>query len=248
MRVRMLESYTKTLPWKEEVDEKKFKKVLEAFEEFCSPQRNLLYERHGFWQLSQQECESVDAYVTRLKLKVDYCEYDKTGWLAEVRAEMLRDKFVFGLRDDALKERLLVRDTTELTLELAMSLAQRSESSEVQVKEKSTASVNCAEIRRPTPQHSTHTSTHIPCRQCGRRHCPKEYPAYGQQCTKCHKLNHFARVCRSTRIFTGTPATHHKQVFTVEDSELNTSDSECTLVIDSIRIDGLKNLLHGYQL
>ena len=34
----------KTLPWKEEGDEKKFKKVLEAFEEFCSPQRNLLYE------------------------------------------------------------------------------------------------------------------------------------------------------------------------------------------------------------
>ena len=107
----------KTLPWKEEGDEKKFKKVLEAFEEFCSPQRNLLYKRHGFWQLSQQEGESVDAYVTRLKLKVDYCEYDKTGWPAEVRAEMLRDKFVFGLRDDALKERLLVRDITELTLE-----------------------------------------------------------------------------------------------------------------------------------
>ena len=34
----------KTLPCKEEGDEKKFKKVLEAFVEFCSPQRNLLYE------------------------------------------------------------------------------------------------------------------------------------------------------------------------------------------------------------
>ena len=153
---------------------------------------------------------------------------------------MLCDKFVFGLRDDALKKRLLVRDTTELTLEQAVSLARHFESSEVQVKKMSTASVNCAEIRRPTPQHSTHTSTHIPCRQCGRRHRPKECPACGQQCTKCHKLNHFARVCRSIRTFTGTPVTHHKQVSTVEDFELNTSDSECTLVIDPIRIDGLK--------
>ena len=176
-------------------------------------------------------------YVTRLKLKVHYCEYDKTGWLAEVRAEMLHDKFVFGLRDDTLKECLLVRDTTELTLEQAMSLAQHFKSSKVQVKEMSTVSVNCDEVRRPTPQYS---STHIPCRQCGRKHSPKECPAYGQQCTKCHKLNHFSKVCRSTRTFTGTSATHHKQVFTVENSELNTSDSECTLVIDPIRIDGLE--------
>ena len=124
-----------------------------------------------------------------------------------------------------------------------MSLAQRSESSKVQVKEISTASVNCDEIRHLTPQHS---STHIPCRQCGRKHHPKECPAYGQQCTKCHKLNHFARVYRSTQTFTGTPATYHKQVFTVEDSELNTSDGECTLVIAQYELTGWKSLLHGY--
>ena len=53
----------KTLSWKEEGDEKKSKKVLEAFGEFCSPQRNLLYEQHGFWQPSQQEGESVKIYM-----------------------------------------------------------------------------------------------------------------------------------------------------------------------------------------
>ena len=97
----------KTLPWAAEGDDKKFNKVLEAFERFCSSQKNLLYERHGFWQLSQQDGEPVDAYLTRLKLKVDYCEYDKEGWIPAVKAEMLRDKFIFGIRDDALKERLL---------------------------------------------------------------------------------------------------------------------------------------------
>ena len=119
-------------------------------------------------------------------------------------------------------------------------LAQHCESSKVQVKEMSTASVNCDEIRCPTSQHSTHTSSYIPCRQCGRRHHPKECPAYGQQCTECHKLNYFARVCRSTQVFTGIPATHRKQVFTVEELEINMSDSECILVTDPIRIDGLE--------
>ena len=65
-----------------------------------------------------------------LKLKIDSCEYDKTGWPAAVKAEMIRDKFVFGLIDDSLKERLLRE--ADLTLERAVSQAQRTESSKAQ--------------------------------------------------------------------------------------------------------------------
>ena len=52
--------------------------ILEAFEQFCLPQKNILYERRRFWSLHQEE-EAIDVYMTRLKLKVDSCEYDKTG-------------------------------------------------------------------------------------------------------------------------------------------------------------------------
>ena len=122
---------------------------------------------------------------------------------------MLRDKFIFGLRDDMLKGCLLMRDTTKPTLEQAVLLAQCSESLIVQVKQMSTASVNYDEIRRLTSQHSTHQLNHIPCRQCRRRHCSKEFPAFGQQCTQCYKLNHFPRVCRAKKVLTGTPATQY---------------------------------------
>jgi len=104
----------KTLPWASEGDEKKFNKVLEAFEQFCSYQKNLLYEQYSFWQLNQLEGEPVDTYLTRLRLKVDNCEYDRAGWPPVVRAEMLCDKFVFGLTDDTPKECLL-QDTGKLT-------------------------------------------------------------------------------------------------------------------------------------
>ena len=239
----------KTLPWAAEGDDKKFNKVLEAFERFCSSQKNLLYERHGFWQLSQQDGEPVDAYLTRLKLKVDYCEYDKEGWIPAVKAEMLRDKFIFGIRDDALKERLL-RETGELTLERAVSLAQRSESSKLQVKEMSTSTVSltCDEIK---PQRTKFASKIIACGQCGRTHRAKECPAYGQECTRCHKLHHFARVCRSKQHTTSSQPTdapvlksqtiQTKKVFTLEDSESLSTDSESNLLIDPIRIDGLTN-------
>ena len=105
----------KTLAWREDGDKDKFDKVLEAFERFCLPQKNILYERHRFWSLHQEEGEAIDAYMTRLKLKIDSCEYDKTGWPAAVKAEMIQDKFVFGLIDDSLKERLLRE--ADLTLE-----------------------------------------------------------------------------------------------------------------------------------
>ena len=238
------ELYT-TLTWVAEGDDKKFNKVLEAFERFCSSQKNLLYERHGFWQLSQQDGEPVDAYLTRLKLKVDYCEYDKEGWIPAVKAELLRDKFIFGIRDDALKERLL-RETGELTLERAVLLAQRSESSKLQVKmSKSSVSVTCDEIK---PQRNKFASKIVTCGQCKRTHRPRECPAYGQECTRCHKLHHFARVCRSNQYITDSQpndttrksqAIQTKKVFTLEDSESLATDNESNLLIDPIRIDGL---------
>ena len=69
---------------------------------------------------------------TRLKLKIDYCEYDKMGLPPAVKNEMTRDKFFIGLIDDGVKECLLHK--TDLTLEHAVALAQHSEASKSQVK------------------------------------------------------------------------------------------------------------------
>jgi len=38
----------KTLPWATDADKTKFAKVLEAFDSYCSPQKNILYERYSF--------------------------------------------------------------------------------------------------------------------------------------------------------------------------------------------------------
>ena len=127
----------------------KFDKVLEAFEQFCAPQKNILYECHGFWSSHQEEGEAIDAYITRLKLRIDSCEYDKTGWPPAVKLELTRDKFIFGLLDDALKERLLRE--VDLSLQRAVSLAQRSESSKTQAKEMSIQSITtfqCDEVKQ----------------------------------------------------------------------------------------------------
>ena len=82
--------------------------------------------------MRQDDGKTVNSYLTRLKLKIDYCEHNKTGWPPAVKNEMTRDKFIFGLIDDGVKERLLCE--TNLTLECAVALAQRSKTSKSQVK------------------------------------------------------------------------------------------------------------------
>ena len=61
----------------------------------------------GFWNLHQLEEETFDAYLTRLKIKVDSCNYNKKGWPPTEHLEMLHDRFAFGLLVTTLKERLL---------------------------------------------------------------------------------------------------------------------------------------------
>ena len=123
----------KTMHWSAEGDNQKFDKVVEAFRRYCSPRKHILYERYTFWTIQQEVDESVDGYLTRIKLKLDTCEYP-----TEVRQELARDKFVFGLTDDRLKERLLREENLDLAT--AVGQAQRAESSRRQIKEMSTHS------------------------------------------------------------------------------------------------------------
>ena len=53
------------------------------------------------------------------------------------------------------------------------------------------------------------------CRNCGILHGKGLCPAFGQQCHKCKRLNHFARMCR-------TPGGNKKQVYTVDDYDSDT--------------------------
>ena len=114
-------------------DEKKLNKVLEQFERYCNPRKNVVFERYQFWQITQKDSETVDQFVTRLKNKVKSCEYTAVD-------DMVRDKFVFSKRDLSVKERLLRED--KLTLEKAISMARASEASKEQVKAMGTKEQN----------------------------------------------------------------------------------------------------------
>ena len=111
----------KTFEWEAEDDDKKFEKVLEAFQRYCSPRKNIIYKRHGFWTIQQEDHKTVDRYLVRIHMKIDLCEYDKEGWPPAVCQELIRDKFVFGLVDDGLKGQLFCEVDVSLTKVVEMT-------------------------------------------------------------------------------------------------------------------------------
>ena len=52
-----------------EGDEKKLNKVLEQFEQYRNPRKNVVFEGHQFWQITQKVSETVDQLVIRLKTR-----------------------------------------------------------------------------------------------------------------------------------------------------------------------------------
>ena len=94
-----LEAYN-TFKW-ETGEEKKVDTVLSKFQKYFEPQKNPVFERYLFGQRKQLEGESIDHYITDLKVKIKDCEY------GELTESILRDRVNFEVRCQKLKERLL---------------------------------------------------------------------------------------------------------------------------------------------
>ena len=96
-----------------------FDKVMENFERYFIPRRNVVYERAMFNTRSQLETETVEEYVTALHGLATTCNY---GPLTE---ELIRDRLIVGLRDSRTSEKLQL--DPDLDLQKAIAAARQSE-------------------------------------------------------------------------------------------------------------------------
>ncbi|KAL5486983.1 hypothetical protein EMCRGX_G019531 [Ephydatia muelleri] len=194
-------------------DKNKISILFQKFEGYCKPKQNVTVERYRFNTRSQQEGESIDQYVTALKLMTRNCAF---GTLEE---ELIRDRIVCGVSSEKIKERLLRE--RDLTLDKAIDLCRAEEQSKTQLKcisKEVSADLSLVHAINPRPKRQPTVSygslpneeagavkpisnqhpTSI-CRNCGYQHKRDKCPAFGKRCNKCHKFNHFARYCRSSK-------------------------------------------------
>ena len=180
------------------------KACLDALEAYFKPKRNVVYERYVFNSSSQQQEESTDEYVNRLRKYAASCNF---GSLTD---ELIRDRLVLGIRDQATKLRLLKEEKPDLNKAVSMCRASEIASKQLKsMKKESEEEIKFARgqkysARKPKPRdkknvkgHKTShpkSQTKPKCGRCGKSpvHKLEECEAKGSQCRKCKKFNHWS--------------------------------------------------------
>lgn len=171
--------------------QKDVKAILEALEAYFTPTKNVIFERYVFGNLRQEEGETIDAFVTRLREKAATCEY------GTLRDQLIRDRLVLGITDESARRRLLREK--DLTLAMAVDICRAAEIMDNKSKtmaldhSRPGESLNVAEgqRRRPTsrpfepfakPAQSMRGTGE--CRYCGTQHRRgrDQCPAFGKAC------------------------------------------------------------------
>lgn len=75
-----------------EAEQKDIKIIEKKFEDHFSPQANVIFERFTFNEMTQQEGECFDEFLTKIKTQAKKCDY---GSLMD---SLIRDKIVTGIR------------------------------------------------------------------------------------------------------------------------------------------------------
>ncbi|KAJ8017554.1 hypothetical protein HOLleu_44951 [Holothuria leucospilota] len=182
--------------------------VMDKFQNYCTPKKNITYERHKFFTCIQKPGESIDHYLTELRTKSKSCDF---GDLAD---SLIRDRIICGIPNNALRERLLREE--DLTLSKAVQMCRAAETTRSQVKELQSDdvvlvhAVHAAQQQKHSRTEQSKGQSEVTsqqqnkpkynCGRCGRKHGPGECPATGKKCAKCGKIGHFAKCCRTRNL------------------------------------------------
>ena len=83
-----------------ESEENKIEPLIGKFDAYCSPKKNVTYERYLFFSCTQNG-RSVDAFVTDLRTKAKTCEF------VTLQDSLIKDRIVCGIDSKGIRERLL---------------------------------------------------------------------------------------------------------------------------------------------
>ena len=188
--------------------------VLGALREKFTPSRNIIYDRYNFFKTEQFGAETIDEYVHRLRSLAEPCKF------GELEDELVRDMLVIGTKDKASRGKIFRQD--ECDLKSAIKTLQINEQTNSRLKNmaKGDESVHYTQSQGPSQgqrhnprrQKSRNTAAQphkkkeqesmiINCNRCGRNHGLRACPAYGQKCTACSGLNHYASHCKQKKQF-----------------------------------------------
>ena len=188
----------RTLVAPDAVTDKTFEEIAELAQHHYHPKPSVIMRRFRFNTCVRHPGEKVTTFIARLHDLASHCDY------GGATAELVRDRLVCDIRDDALQHSLL--SVAKLTFDKACELALLHKSAEENSKVLSTpTAVHRTERQAPAtaePRRSdsdTQDRPEIPCYRCGGQYTANNCRFKESLCNFCGKKGHIQRVCRSHR-------------------------------------------------
>lgn len=205
--------------------------IKEKFKNYFIPKINLSFERYNFFKITQKEGETLDDFLNAIKTQAKTCEFEG------LHDSLLKDKIVFGVYSDQVREKLLTE--SDLTLDKAIAICRASEQATKQLKEINNAESQQVNILKNKSKQSK--KEEFNCRRCGTKHGRQNCPAYKSKCEKCQKLGHFANSCWAKTNKTQSNKSKKINLTEAEEEEEVGEDQEETFYVSKVTADGPKD-------
>ena len=224
-----------------EDDRKKLDVYWARFEQYLSPKSNFRLSRFKLRTARQEQGETVDSFVKKIRILVDECQFTNPD-------EHIIDALIFGLSSKRSQSKLLEFDK-DLTLNRALEIARTEEVTNNQMKSIGSTQVDALKVSRKPYTKPRNQPTRM-CGNCGTDHDVSDKslcPAYGTTCKACGKENHWKRACRSKPMkkkqlrykddrtkFQGKSNTKPKQIDAITTDNTNTGIPPITPALDQL--------------
>ena len=173
----------------------------------------VIAERYTFWRAEQDDCETVNEFMMRLRKLSGRCEF------GPFLKEALRDKFVGGLKSDLAGAQRTLLTEKNVTLERAIELATAQESARAEQKKILSENVHKLSTRGSRDEVKPAFKVSIKCYRCNGNHEPSMCKFSSATCYNCGKKGHIQTACRKPRA--GKPI---KNVNSLDDSDKTIGD------------------------
>lgn len=173
-----------------DVSKLKYKELVDLFENYFAPKKNIALERNTFLSRRQKGDESLESFLTDLKNLASTCE------LGTLKDSLVRDLFILGLLEENthIKERLL-QEGGDKSIDDIMDLARTIEMSRSEGKSHMVMKIDNKSFKSSVPQYSSYKKNQqtsqqhsYSCSKCGYQHnrnakCPAQHAV----CNKCQR-------------------------------------------------------------